>query len=102
MVLGCYYLTKELRGDKGEGKLFSSPEEVIIAYDNKMLGLHARIKVRVDGKMIETTTGRVIFNQIVPKKIPFLNELLKKKKLTEIIGMIYNSVGNLRDIKISG
>ncbi len=99
MVLGCYYLTKELKGDKGEGKLFSSPEEVIIAYDNKKLGLHARIKVRVDGKIIETTTGRVIFNKIVPEKIPYLNELLKKKKLTEIIGIIYNSVGNLETSK---
>jgi DNA-directed RNA polymerase subunit beta' len=49
--------------------------------------------------MIETTTGRVLFNQIVPKKIPFMNELLKKKKLTEIIGIIYNSVGNLETSK---
>ncbi len=99
MILGCYYLTKELKGDKGEGKMYASPEEVVLAFDNKKLGLHARIKVRIDGKIIETTTGRVMFNQIVPKKISYINELLKKKKLIEIIGMIYNTVGNLETSK---
>ena len=95
LILGCYYLTKEMKGDVGEGKMFSSPEEVLIAYDNKVITIHTKIKVRVDGKIIETTTGRTIFNQIVPKTIPFINELLKKKKIIEIIGMIYNKVGNL-------
>ena len=94
LILGCYYLTKELAKDLGEGKIFSSPDEVIIAYNNKMVGLHARIKVRIDGKIILTTTGRVIFNQITPKDIPFINELLKKKKVIEIIGMVYKKVGN--------
>ncbi len=95
MILGCYYLTKELKGDKGEGKIYASPEEVLIAHDNKMLGLHARIKVRINGQIIETTTGRVIFNTIVPKRVHFINELLRKKKIIETIGMIYNKVGNL-------
>lgn len=99
LILGCYYLTKELKGDKGEGKTFSSPEEVIVAYDNKKLGLHAKLKVRIKGQMIETTTGRVIFNQIVPVKIPYLNELLKNKRIKEIIGMIYSTVGNLETSK---
>jgi DNA-directed RNA polymerase subunit beta' len=94
LILGCYYLTKELKGDLGEGKMFSSPEEVIIAHENKKLGMHARINVRINGKMINTTAGRVIFNQIVPTEIPFINELLKKKKIIEIIGMIYKRVGN--------
>jgi len=94
LILGCYYLTKELKGDKGEGKMFSSPEEVLIAFDNKAINLHSKIKVRIDGKIIETTTGRTIFNQIVPKGIPFINELLKKNKILEIIRMIYNKVGN--------
>ena len=94
LILGCYYLTKELKGDKGEGKMFSSPEEVLIAFDNKAVNLHSRIKVRINGEIIETTTGRTIFNQIVPKGIPFINELLKKNKILEIIRMIYNRVGN--------
>ncbi|HEY5534048.1 MAG TPA: DNA-directed RNA polymerase subunit beta' [Ignavibacteria bacterium] len=100
LILGVYYLTKEQKGDIGEGKIFSSPEEVIIALQNKKLGLHARIKVRVKGEMFSTTTGRVIFNEIVPDEykeyIPFINELLKKKKVIEIIGNIYKKVGNLK------
>jgi DNA-directed RNA polymerase subunit beta' len=94
-VLGCYYLTKSKPGDLGEGTLFSSPEEVIIAYNNQRLGLHARIKVRIAGKMIETTTGRALFNQIVPKKLGFINELLNKKRLTQIVQTTFRACGNL-------
>jgi len=95
LILGCYYLTKELPGDLGEGKIFSNSDEVMLAFDNKKVGLHARIKVRFRGEIIETTVGRVIFNRCVPEKIPFINELLKKKKIIEMINMIYNRVGNL-------
>ncbi len=94
-VLGCYYLTKSKVGDIGEGKLFSSPEEVIIAFNVGAVGLHARIKVRIDGKLIETTTGRVIFNQIVPKQMGFMNELLNKKRLTQIVQSVFRACGNL-------
>ena len=52
MVLGCYYLTKLKEGDKGEGMIFYSPEEVIIAYDNKVVGLHAKIKVKINGQVV--------------------------------------------------
>ncbi len=95
-VLGCYYLTKSKAGDIGEGMIFSSPAEVIVAHNLKKLGLHARIKVRIDGKMVETTTGRVLFNQIVPKEIGFINELLNKKRLVQIIGTGFRKVGNLK------
>jgi len=95
-VLGCYYLTKSKTGDLGEGLSFSSPDEVIIAHSYGKVGLHARIKVRIDGKMTETTTGRVIFNRIVPEEIRFVNELLSKKRLVQIIGNAFRRVGNLR------
>ena len=101
IVLGLYYLTKERAGEPGEGKTFSSPEEVIIAHNSGKLGLHAKIKVRIlnqeTGKyeLVETTTGRVIFNQIVPKGIGFINEVLTKKKLTNLIAKIYNKFGNV-------
>ncbi len=99
MVLGLYYITKEKRskGDvkvKGENRAFYSPEEVIIAYNEGQLDLHAVIKVRSrveaeDGslvtKLIETTAGRVMFNEVVPKKVPYINELLTKKNLKKII-----------------
>lgn len=95
-VLGCYYLTKSKPGDLGEGKVFSSPEEVVIAHNQGKVGLHARIKVRVNGELIETTTGRVLFNQIVPKEIGFINELLNKNRLIQIVGEVFRACGNLR------
>ncbi|WP_185868395.1 DNA-directed RNA polymerase subunit beta' [Blattabacterium cuenoti] len=101
MVLGLYYMTKPLLSDdnkkiKGEGKIFYSPEEVEIAYNQKIVDLHALIKVKVNirknktlyKKIIETTVGRVLFNQVVPKKVGYINESLTKKSLREIIGKI--------------
>jgi DNA-directed RNA polymerase subunit beta' len=95
-VLGCYYLTKSKVGDIGEGKVFSSPSEVIIAHNSGKLGLHARIKVRINGQLIETTTGRVIFNEIVPVELGFINELLNRKRLVQIIESSFRGCGNLR------
>ncbi len=108
IVLGCYYLTKVKDGDKGEGMIFGSPEEVIIAYNSRVLGLHAKIKVRIDGKMIDTTTGRVIFNQIVPKEMGYFNQLLIKKTFGGFIGQMFMKLGNkvtakfLDDLKDTG
>jgi len=102
MVLGLYYITKgkKTMGDeivKGEGKAFYSAEEVIIAYNEKQIDLHAWIKVKanvrnekgkIENQLIETTVGRVIFNQHVPAEVGFVNALLTKKNLREIIGNI--------------
>jgi DNA-directed RNA polymerase subunit beta' len=102
MVLGLYYITKGKKGTpeepvRGEGKHFYSAEEVIIAYNEGRVDLHAFIKVKVDvrandgtlsRKLIETTVGRVIFNQSVPKEVGYINALLTKKNLREIIGDI--------------
>src|SRR3990172_2421457 len=94
-VLGCYYLTKSKAGDVGEGMTFFSPAEVRIAYDQRRIGLHARIKVRVDGQMTETTTGRVVFNEIIPPGTPFINELLNNKKLVQIISTVFRRSGSV-------
>lgn len=97
MVLGLYYITKPRKGAKGEGTIFYSPEEVIIAYNEKAVDLHAIIKVRINTldendkpkqQIIETTVGRVIFNQFVPAEMGFINELLTKKSLRDIIGKV--------------
>jgi DNA-directed RNA polymerase subunit beta' len=108
IVLGCYYLTKAKPGDVGEGKVFSSIREAIIAYDHNCVGLHARVKVRVpveeidrtDGgptsKLIETTMGRIVFNDTVPDGIPYINEILTKRKLVQIIAFIFHQLGNLK------
>jgi len=102
MVLGLYYITKGKKTTatetmRGEGKAFYSAEEVIIAYNEKVVDMHAWIKVKAnirnaDGllehKLIETTVGRVIFNQHVPAEVGFVNALLTKKNLRDIIGDI--------------
>ena len=108
IVLGCYYLTKLKEGDLGEGMLFGSAEETIIAYNNGVVGLHAKIKVRIDGQIIETTTGRIIFNQIVPKEMGYFNQLLIKKTFGGFIGQMFMKLGNkvtarfLDDLKDTG
>ncbi len=94
IVLGCYYLTKLKDGEKGEGMIFGTSEEVIIAYNSKVIGLHSKIKVKINGEMTETTTGRVIFNQIVPKEMGYFNQLLIKKTFGGFIGQMFMKLGN--------
>ncbi len=94
IVLGVYYLTKKKEGDLGEGMTFSAPEEVIVAHNSKVVGLHAGIKVRIDGEMIETTVGRVILNQIIPKDMGYFNSLLVKKAFGSFIGKMFMKLGN--------
>jgi DNA-directed RNA polymerase subunit beta' len=94
IVLGCYYLTKVKANAKGEGKIFSSMDEVIIAYNSKAVDLHAKIKVKIENELIETTVGRVIFNQIVPRGYGFINELLVKKIFSGLIYKMFMKVGN--------
>jgi len=116
MVLGLYYITKLRPGVKGEGLSFYSPEEVTIAYNEGVAGLHANIKVKiddvVDGKyvnhVIETTVGRVMFNEFVPREVGYINEVLTKKSLRDIIGNVLKKTGTditakfLDDIKHLG
>ncbi|MBN1301279.1 MAG: DNA-directed RNA polymerase subunit beta' [Melioribacteraceae bacterium] len=95
IVLGCYYLTKVKHGAKGEGMIFSDPEEAIIAYDTKVVELHAKVKVKIDDKFYDTTIGRIIFNQIVPKEMGYWNELLVKKVFSGFIYKMFIKLGNV-------
>ncbi|MGI6470287.1 MAG: DNA-directed RNA polymerase subunit beta' [Paludibacteraceae bacterium] len=106
MVLGLYYMTKPRTGVLGEGLKFYSPEEVEIAYNEGKVDLHAKISVRAkdidaEGKIItrfieETTVGRVIVNKYVPEEVGFINELLSKKSLRDIIGRVIETCGMAR------
>jgi len=96
IVLGCYYITKARPGEPEKQKIFSSPQEVIIAYDHGIVDLHEKVKVRINKEIVNTTTGRVIFNQILPEGIEFINEVLTKKKLIQIIARVFRKVGNLK------
>jgi len=99
IVLGCYYLTKAKKGEIGEGFVFADTGEVLIAYNDGRLGLHAKIKVRIDSKIIETTTGRVLFNEIIPEGLGFINELFTKKRVESLIYESYNIAGNQRTVQ---
>ena len=101
MVLGLYYMTKPLKGAKGEGLVFYSDEEVKIAFNEGIIDLHSIIKVRVKvkeeaelvSKVIQTTVGRVLFNEFVPSEVGFIDTLLTKKALRDIIGDVLNVSG---------
>ena len=108
MVLGLYYITKIRPGAKGENKCFYSPEEVIVAYDEKAIEMHAKIKVRLPldkqdpskgEHLVETTAGRIIVNQYVPDEVPYVNELLGKKALRKIITEVIKHTGVTRTAK---
>src|SRR5690554_3761545 len=106
MVLGLYYYTKGRKSEgenivKGEGKYFYSPEEVEIAHNEGRLDIHAHINFRYvnaegESEIIETTAGRVLFNNLVPKEVGFINQMLTKKALRDIIGDVIKKVGMAR------
>ena len=95
IVLGLYYLTRERLLVQGEGRSFSSPEEVRVAYDHKQVHLQAKIKVRLNGEMVETTTGRILLCELLPEGMPFktINKVLTKKELAKLIDYAYRHVG---------
>jgi DNA-directed RNA polymerase subunit beta' len=103
MVLGLYYMTKPRPGVKGEGMIFYSPQEVTIAFNEGVVGMHAIIKVKVEDvdekgdyfhHIIETTVGRVLFNESTPREAGFINQLLTKKSLRNIITDVFKKTGN--------
>ena len=98
MILGIRYLTLEKENVKGEGLCFSSPDEVITAYQDEEVDLHAKIKVRIEedgeSKIIDTTVGRVIFNEVLPEGFGFVNEVLDKKKIAQFVKDCYKKFGH--------
>lgn len=104
MVLGLYYITKVRPGVKGEGLTFYGPEEALIAHNEGKCELHALVKVvvkdLVDGvlqpRMVETTVGRVIVNQIIPEEVGYFNDIISKKSLRGIIADVIKTVGMAR------
>ncbi len=105
MVLGLYYMTKPREGAKGEGLLFYSPAETKIAFNERRVDLHAIVKVKTSDtndkgeiveQIIETTVGRILFNEFVPKEAGYINEILTKKALRDIIGNVHKVCGTPR------
>ncbi|MFW6389044.1 MAG: DNA-directed RNA polymerase subunit beta' [Marinilabiliaceae bacterium] len=117
MVLGLYYMTKARPGARNEGLVFYSPEEAEIAFNEGKVELHTKVKVKVrdfndegvlEEQMVDTTVGRILFNEYVPEEAGFINSLLTKKALRDIIGKVHKNCGTpktaafLDDIKDLG
>ena len=118
IVLGCCYLTKEKKGVKGEGFIFASVDEVAVAHEEGEVDLHARIKVRGINKIRErddwekedfinldrwrdyTTVGRILFNQVLPEKLRFVNTVIDKKILADLIQRCFHQLGNYRTLAL--
>ncbi len=89
IVLGCYYLTRERSGEKGEGMGFYSSDEALAAHDAGHVGLHAPIMVRINGHLIKTTAGRIIFNSILPDEMPYFNQQAGRGELGELVAQVF-------------
>ena len=93
MVMGCYYMTKERKGERGEGKIFSNKNQLITAYQSKQVSTHALVKVRIDGELVETTPGRLIFNTMLPKEVRDYSKTFGKGPLGKLIADLYKKFG---------
>ncbi|PUU91246.1 MAG: DNA-directed RNA polymerase subunit beta' [Halanaerobium sp.] len=94
MVLGVFYLTTIKEERKGAGKIFANADEAIKAYDTDRVHLQAPVKVRLNGEIIDTSIGRVIFNEALPEEVEFVNERIGKSDLGDLITDLYEEVGN--------
>lgn len=93
IVLGIYYLTSEVKGGLGEGKFFTGLDEVMYAIETKAVEIRSKISVLHEGKIIETTPGRLIFNQVMPKGYVYINRTLGDKETNKIIADVYEKFG---------
>ena len=99
IVLGCYYLTKEGPYSEEKVRVYSSPEEVLIALDSDIISYHDRIQVRIEGKRIETTAGRAYFNlEAIPRPLWYLNKTLNKKELTNLVAKCIKELGTYETV----
>ena len=103
IVLGIYYMTRERAFARGEGKRFASPDEVRAAYDQGEVELQAKVWVRMDGRRVETTVGRVLLYDIVPKRLPFeaVNKVMDKKQLQGLIDLTYRLCGEKETVLLA-
>ncbi len=93
MVLGCYFLTQQFEGKLGEGRVFPTAESAKLAYESENIHLQAIIKVRVNGEILETTIGRIIFNEVIPDELGYQNNSFGKKELSNILAVSHTKLG---------
>ena len=101
IVLGVYYMTKSQDGLKGEGITFADHEEAVLAFSDREVVLHTKCRLRLKtGQIVDTTVGRILFNNVLPKEYPFVNQVINKSKLASIIADCYRRFGHHEVIKL--
>ena len=100
IVLGCHYLTRERPNMKGAGLAFSTREEALLALQEKEVDLHAKVKLREKGKIVETTPGRIILNDVLPPEMDFVNEVMGKSNLSDLVVRAYKQCGHTRTVQL--
>jgi len=100
IILGCYYLTKARDARQGQGIVFSGLDEAILAYQDQEAELHAKVKLRWNGQIIDTTIGRILFNAGLPEEVRFVNELIDKGRLSNLIAKVYRLCGHSRTVEL--
>jgi len=100
IILGCYYITQKRVGAQGSGKAFGSAMEARLAYQMGKVDLHADIRVRVEGALLETTVGRLIFNELLPPKLRYLDRVVDDKELGRLIRECYRHYGGARTVQL--
>jgi DNA-directed RNA polymerase subunit beta' len=100
IVIGIYYLTLEKKGAKGEGKLFRDMDELKKAYDLGFVSIHAKVRARYNGKIVNSTVGRFIFNSVLPKGMPFQDMSFDKKTISKMIAKTLRRYGQLTTVKL--
>jgi len=100
MVLGCYYLTQKRVGAKGSGKVFANADDATLAYEHGIVDLHADIRVRTDGALMDTTPGRLIFNEILPPKVRYVDRVVDHGELGKIVESCHQHYGTTRTVQL--
>jgi len=100
IILGCYYVTQKQVDAQGSGKVFANPLDARLGYEMGKVDLHAEIKVRVDGMMLETTVGRLIFNEVLPPRLRYLDRVVDNKELGRLIRECYRHYGGARTVQL--
>ncbi len=102
IILGCYWMTRIIEGEKGEGKFYPTPNNAITAYDFNAVGFRTKIKIlptdspkykEFDGKIFETSVGRLLFNSVLPKEFPFINDEMTSRKMTTLVDRLIDEYG---------
>ena len=100
IILGCYYLTQKREGGHGSKKDFANADDARLAYEMRKLDLHAEIRVRLDGALIDTTVGRIIFNEVLPPKLRYVSRLVDERELSRFVRECYRHYGTARTVKL--